>query len=78
MATNLKFGFRESYSKHLSKYIAIDSFPSKKACLALGSDFLSRSTQPNFVVDITLSSDEKPSSVVDIPYHEIRKPIVIL
>ena len=76
MASNLRVGFHERQHKHLFESIAIDLSPSKKAHPTPSLDSLSKPTQLTPTVDITSSLDEKPSSISDISYHEMRNPFV--
>lgn len=69
MTTILRTGFRDRQLNNLFESIIIDLSSSKKARLATSSDF------PTIVV--ISSSDEKSSSVGNIPYHEMRKPFVV-
>lgn len=77
MASNLRVGFYKRQRKGLSEYIVIDLSPSKKTRLTPGPDFPSKPTLSTLAIVIASSLDEKPSSVDDISYHEIRKPFVV-
>ena len=77
MTSNLKVGFRERQCKRLSESIAINPSHSKKARPTLSLDSLSKPTLPNTAAIVASGSDEKLSSIGDIPYHEMRKPFII-
>lgn len=77
MTTILRTGFHNRQLNSLFESIVIDLFSSKKARLATSSDFPSRPTPSTPTVVVISSSDEKSSSVGNIPYHEMRKPFVV-
>ncbi|KAJ9682652.1 hypothetical protein PVL29_018551 [Vitis rotundifolia] len=77
MATNLRARFRERQHKRLSDYIVISPSPSKKACPTPRPNSLSMPTLSTPTDAITSGLNEKPSSVCNIPYHEMRKPFLI-
>lgn len=77
MVSNLRVEFYEKQHKRLPKSIAIDISPSKKACPTLGPDSLSKLTLSTTTTVVTSDPDEKPSSVDDISYHEMRKPFIV-
>ena len=62
----------------LSKYIVIDPFFSKKARPTPGLDSPSKLTPLTSTTVVALGSDEKPFSIGDISYHEMRKPFFVL
>ena len=78
MTSNLRFGFRERQCMRLSKYIVIDPFFSKKARPTPGLDSPSKLTPLTSTTVVALGSDEKPFSIGDISYHEMRKPFFVL
>lgn len=77
MTTILRTGFRDRQLNSLFESIVIDLSSSKKARLATSSDFPSRPTPSTPTIVVISSSDEKSSSVGNIPYHEMRKPFVV-
>ncbi|KAJ9687455.1 hypothetical protein PVL29_016086 [Vitis rotundifolia] len=77
MASNLRVEFYERQRKHLSESITINPSPSKKAYLKPIPNPPSKSAPPTTIVAVTLKSDEKPSFIDDISYHETRKPFII-
>lgn len=77
MATNLRARFYERQRKRLYESIAIDPFSSKKAHSAPDLNSSSRPTTLIPTTAVTSRLDEKPPSVGEIPYHEMRKPFVI-
>lgn len=77
MTTILRTGFHDRQLNSLFESIVIDLFSSKKARLATSSDFPSRPIPSTPTVVVISSSDEKSSSVGNIPYHGMRKPFVV-
>ncbi|KAJ9699120.1 hypothetical protein PVL29_007953 [Vitis rotundifolia] len=78
MATNLRVEFYKRQHKRLSKSIVIDTSSSKKTCRTPGPDFPSKSIPSTPIAVVASSPDEKPSSIGDIPYYEMKKPFVFL
>lgn len=76
MVSNLKIGFRERQRKCLSKSIAINPSPLKKACSTPDLDPLSKPILSIITTIVILGPDEKPFFVDNIFYHEMRKPFV--
>ena len=77
MTSNLRVRFYKRQCKGLFEYIFINLSPSKKTCSTPGPNSPSKPTSPTFVAVIASSLDEKPSSIDDISYHEMRKPFVV-
>lgn len=77
MASNLRVRFYKRQRKGLIESIVIDLSPSKKTRSTPGLDSPSKSTLPTLVAVVASSLDEKPSSIDDISYHEMKKSFVV-
>lgn len=77
MASNLRVEFYKRQRKGLFESIVIDLSLSKKTHSTPGPDSPSKPTSPTLIIVVASSPDEKPSSVDDISYHEMRKPFVV-
>ena len=77
MATNLRTEFHERQRKCLSEFIIIGLSSSNKARLATSSDSPPKPTLLTLTTVVALGPAEKPPSVGNNSYHEMRKPFVV-
>ena len=76
MASNLRAEFRERQCKHLSKSIAVNPTPSKKACSKPAFAPTLMSVPPTIATVLTPELDKKFPSTNEHTYHEMRRSFI--